>query len=136
MQYTPVLILSKKAPSAVTKRRFVGFDGAQISTQGAATLGVAIEDASQNEVFGVVTIGTAIVETGGAINKGDYVISDNQGRAIQANNLAIAAGGTTVTSTAANGEILTGSVIPEKIAGIALEDASGAGEFIEILLVK
>jgi len=51
--------------------------------------------------------------------------------------VSVDAGATTVTSTAANGDITTvsGGVLPQAINGYALEAASGAGEFIEILLV-
>lgn len=135
--YTPSLVRSIKAAGAYTKRRFVGFDKLQITVAGAAALGVAQQDAALNELTPVTVLGTAIVEAGGAVAVGGYVTSDNQGRAIAAANLAVAAGATAVTSTAANGSgILTGSVTAEKINAIALEAASAAGDLIEVLLVK
>lgn len=135
--YTPSLVRTVKAAGAFTKRRFIGFDKLQITAAGAAAMGVAQQDAALNELTPVTILGTAIVEAGGAVSLGVYVTSDAQGRAIAAANLAVAAGATAVTSTAANGSsILTGSVTPEKINGIAMEAASAPGDLIEVLLVK
>lgn len=136
-QYNPIYPRSVRAAGVFTKRRFIGFDRLQITTQGNAAMGVAQQDAILNELTPVTILGTAIVEAGGAVGIGIYVISDNQGRAIAANALAIAAGATGVTSAAANGATdITGSVPTEKVNGIAMEAAGGAGELIEILLIK
>ncbi len=133
----PILTLTKRASGSITKNRFVKVDGSQnFTANGEAVLGVANDSVSDGEVFPVIVIGKAVVEAGGAVNAGDYVIADTQGRAISASNLAVAAGTTSVTSTAANGEILTGSVPPEKIAGFALTSASAAGDLIEIIVFK
>ena len=102
--YNPILPKTVKAAGNFTKRRFIGFDDLQITTQGNAAKGVAQQDALTNDLTPVTIIGTAIVEAGGAIAAGAYVISDNQGRAIAANALAIAPGATAVTSAAANGD--------------------------------
>jgi len=134
--YNPILPKTVKAAGNFTKRRFIGFDDLQITTQGNAAKGVAQQDALTNDLTPVTIIGTAIVEAGGAIAAGAYVISDNQGRAIAANALAIAPGATAVTSAAANGATdITGSVPTEKVNGIAIDPASQAGDFIEVLLV-
>lgn len=135
--YTPVLTRSVKAAGVFTKRRFIGFDDLQITAQGAAAKGVAQQDAVLGELAPVTVLGTAIVEAGGAVTKGAHVISDNQGRGIAGGTLAIAAGGTAVTSTAANGSaIITGSMPTEKVNGIAMEAAGQAGDFFEVLLIK
>lgn len=123
---------------AVTKRRFVGYDGNQCTVQGQKVFGVAEMDASgAGKIIPVNAIGTAIVESGGVLAAGNSVISDAQGRAIQNSGaLSIAAGATAVTSTAANGAILTGSSMPEYIVGDVMpgQAASGAGQFVEIIL--
>jgi hypothetical protein len=59
--------------------------------------------------------------------------------------LAIAAGAVAVTSSAANGAIITGAPtapvlsggdLPQFVVGHALEAATGAGVFIEVLLSR
>jgi|Deesub1362B_J571_1020462.scaffolds.fasta_scaffold00331_32 hypothetical protein len=138
-QYTPTLTKTIRASGAVTKRRFVGFDGAQISVAGAKAYGVAQEDIADGKLGVITVLGTAVIEAGGIIAKGDPIAADANGRAVKASDIVVSvdAGATTVTSTAANGDITTvsGGVLPQAINGYALEAASGAGEFIEILLV-
>jgi len=136
-QSIEILALPLTAAGAITARRFVGYDGAQADTQGQKVTGVARAAAAQaGDVVPVDILGTAVVEAGGAVAIGDGVICDAQGRAIAgAGEIAIAAGGTSVTSTAANGAILTGGELPEYVAGRALQAASQAGDFIEVLLV-
>lgn len=130
-----VLSLTRKANGAVTEKRFVGFDGAQITTQGAKVMGVAQYSQDDGKDLALDVCGTAIVETGGSVSEGDGVISDASGRAITgAGEIAVESGGTAVQSTAADGNILTGGELPEYVAGEALGSADGAGEFIEILL--
>ena len=129
------LSLTTRAAGAVTARRAVGFDGAQATVQGQKILGIAHTDAADGDSLALDVRGTAVVEAGAAINVGDSLIVDAQGRAIPTTgNLAVAAGATAVTSTAANGEILTGGDLPEFIFADALESAAAAGEFIEVLL--
>jgi len=135
MQSISTLALTTAANGAVTARRAVGFDGAQATVQGQKILGIAHTDAADGELLALDAKGTAIVEAGAAINIGDSLIIDAQGRAIPTTgNLAVAAGATAVSSTAANGEILTGGDLPEYVFGDALEAAAGAGEFIEVVL--
>ena len=130
-----VLSLTKAANGAVTEKRFVGFDGAQITTQGAKVMGVAQYSQDDGKDLALDVVGTAIVETGGAVSAGEGAISDASGRAIAtAGEIAVESGGTTVNSTAADGNILTGGELPEYVAGEFLESASGEGEFVEILL--
>jgi hypothetical protein len=124
-----------QASGAVTANRFVGFDGAQITTQGAKVAGVAQYDAGDGEDLATAVIGTAVIESGAAVNVGEGVIADSSGRAIPTTGeIAVESGTTAVQSTSADGTILTGGEMPEHVVADALESASGAGEFIEVLL--
>jgi hypothetical protein len=139
MQSRPLLPLPVLSVGAVTTRRFVGYDGAQASAQGQDVFGVSRETvAAAGYNFAVDTKGTAVVEAGAALNPGDRVISDNQGRAIpNTGALKIAAGAVAVTSVAANGATdLAGSDLPEHVAGRVMpgQSATAAGQFVEILL--
>lgn len=127
------LALTRTASGAVTKYRAVGFDGAQATVQGQKVLGSALYDAVDGEEFPVAVDDTVLVEAGAAIAAGDSLIVDAQGRVIPASPLEVAAGATQVTSTAANGAILTGSEPPNYIWADALEAASAAGQIIEVL---
>lgn len=94
------------AAAALTKQRFVNFDGA---TSGAADaqMGVANANYDQGEQAGVSTHGVILVEAGGAVAKGAQVQSDATGRAI-----TLAAG---------------------VAGGRAMDAATAAGEFIRVL---
>jgi hypothetical protein len=48
--------------------------------------------------------------------------------------ISLNAGGTQVTSTAANGAIITGADTPIFAVGDVLQAATAAGQFVEILL--
>ncbi|MBF0272811.1 MAG: DUF2190 family protein [Magnetococcales bacterium] len=134
-QSISVLTLTVMASSAVSACRAVGFNGAVIAVQGGKPMGVAMTAATQNSALAVVTHGTAVAESGAPITLGAPLIADTQGRVIPATStLRLAAGATAVTSSAANGPILEGGDPPEFVLGDALQPASGAGEFIEILL--
>ncbi|MEO5335192.1 MAG: DUF2190 family protein [Magnetococcus sp. YQC-5] len=134
-QSISVLTLTVVATGTIAAGRAVGFNGAAIGTQGQKPMGIAMTAASQGSALAVVTLGTAVVESGAAITLGASLIADSQGRAIPATSaLRVASGVTAVTSSAANGAILEGGDLPEHIIGDALQAASGAGEFIEILL--
>ena len=141
-----LLELPVVAADAITQYRGVGFDGNQASTQGQAIMGIAMTDQVSGQSLSLAVAGTAIVEAGAAIDVGDPLIVDNEGRAITASALAIAnstipAGATAVTSTAANGAIVTpgafsGGVLPSYVFGYAIDAAAGAGDLIEVLLRK
>ncbi len=134
-QSISVLTLTVTASGAVTEGRAVGFDGVQAGVQGQKVMGVAVTDAADGEALALVTHGTAIMESGAAVAVGDSVMVDASGRAIAVSgDLGVAAGATGVTSTAANGAILSGADLPEYALGDALQAASAAGEFIEIML--
>lgn len=109
-QSTPILTLTRKSAGAIGAGRFVTAAGAQAGAD-ANALGVAkVAAAGANEQIPVVVLGTAVVETGGAVAEGQTLKSDASGRAIA-----------WVTSGA-------------RLA-IALQAAAGAGEFIEVLLI-
>lgn len=136
MQQIGTLRLTVHATGAIAKRRFVNFDGEQADTAGERVLGVAYSDIAQDTDGTVTVAGTAMVEAGAALEPGDPVTTDAQGRAVPADPVEVAAGGTAVESTAADGEILTGGVLPQHVAGTVLpgESAGEAGQFVEILL--
>lgn len=112
-QKIPVLTLTVLAVGAVTAHRFVGFDGAQLDSVGAEAFGAANFDAKDGDDLSVDVIGTTVIETGGAVAVGDDLISDADARAI--------------VNPEVGGEV---------VAAKALDAASGAGEFIEVLLVR
>lgn len=133
--YQELQTLRVAASGTVRARRFVGFNGAEMTVAGGKPLGVSRHAANNGEDLAVIVSGTVIVEAGAAISVGQTVGTDNQGRAIAGNPLAIAAGGTPVTSTAANGSaVLTGTDLPGYPMGDALTAATAAGQFIEVLL--
>ncbi|MEI8396208.1 MAG: capsid cement protein [Rhodospirillaceae bacterium] len=112
------------------------FSGAQATSQGAKVLGIAQTSVAGGIDCAVAVDGSVIVEAGAYIAIGDSLICDNQGRAIPSTGaLAVKAGATAVTSTAANGAaILQGGDPPEFVFADALEAASEAGKKIEVLL--
>ncbi|MBF0186017.1 MAG: DUF2190 family protein [Magnetococcales bacterium] len=133
-QSISLLVLTVIAAGDVSEYRAVGFNGAQATVQGQKVQGVSQCRANSGEAVGVVTHGTAVIESGAAFNVGQSLIVDSQGRAIPANPLTVAPGAVAVTSTAANGAILHGGDGPEYLFADALQAAVRAGEFVEVLL--
>ena len=134
-QNIALLTLTLMAGGAVTVNRAVGFDGNQASVAGQKVMGASMTKAASGEPFGVVASGTAIMETGAAITVGQSLITDSQGRVVPASGaLTVATGAVAVTSSAAHGAILLGADLPEYVFADALQSASGAGLFIEVLL--
>lgn len=129
-----ILALSCVAASAVTQYRCIGYDNAQASVAGQNVKGVSQRPAALGESFEVATLGTTPAEAGGAFVAGDYLTTDNQGRVVVASALQVAAGATAVTSSAANGAIVSGSYPATKLVGVALQASAGAGSVVEILL--
>lgn len=107
-QFTPVLTVSLVATGALTANRFVTFAGA-LAGADANALGVTRLSAAIGERVPIDVIGTATVEAGAAVTAFASVKSDATGRAIA-----------WVTSGCR--------------LGIALEAATAAGQFIEVLL--
>lgn len=110
MQFKPLLPLTMNASGAVTAERFVTAAGAQVSSAGAAAIGVSRMTAADTALMTVDTVGTAIIEAGGNISKGAKVKSGADGRAL-----------TYDTGTA---------------TGIALQASTGAGQRIEIFVLS
>ncbi|MBF0296678.1 MAG: DUF2190 family protein [Magnetococcales bacterium] len=134
-QSISLLTLTVVATGTIQAGRAVGFNGTVVSSQGQKPMGIAMTAATSGAALAVVTHGTAVVESGAAITLGAALIADSQGRLMPSTGtLQVAAGATAVTSSAANGAILAGGDTPEYVIGDALQAASGAGEFIEILL--
>lgn len=154
-QAISIMDLSCVATAVVTAYRGVDFNDAQIAAAGAKIKGIAKRPAAIGDAFEVATYGTATCEAGAAFAKGAALTMDASGRVVAATalaaaapglgTLAIAAGATAVTSTAANGAIITGAPtagalsggdLPQFIVGHALEAATAAGQFIEVLLSR
>lgn len=153
--YKPILTDSILAAAALAAYRFIGLDGnycgANLPAWGVSELATA-----SGEQIPVITHGIALVESGGIITAGDKVTSDSTGRAVTVAALAAAApvvddtkltidsGATPVTSSAADGAIisaaaglltapvLSGGVLPVAVNGMAMDAASAAGEFIRV----
>lgn len=109
MQAISVLTLPVLATGTIANSRFVTPAGAQAGAD-ANTLGVARSDAVSGDRIAVDVLGTAIVESGAAFAVNATLKTDSSGRGI-----------TWVTSGA-------------KVA-LALQAATGAGQFVEVLLI-
>ncbi len=134
-QKIAVLTSTLIAVGAASAHRAIGFNGSQATVQGQKVAGVATFDAVDGDTLSVDMVGTTVIETGAAINVGDGLIIDAQGRAVPTSGeINVPAGATSVTSTAANGPILAGGEMPEYVFADALDSAAGVGEFIEVLL--
>lgn len=134
-QATPILTTTVRAAGTISRGRGVGFNGAQIAAAGGKPQGIAVTAAVAGQDVALVSCGTAICETGGAITLGAALAMDAQGRVGVAAALAIATGATAMTSTAANGAgVITGGEPAQYVVGDAMQAAAGAGEFIEVLL--
>lgn len=134
-QARSLMSLSLLAALAVTECRAVDYAGAQATVQGQKVMGVANRGALAGDGYDATVMGTAVVEAGAAFAVGASLIVDAQGRAIASTGkLGIAAGGVAVTSTAANGQILTGGDPAEWVFADALQAAAGAGDKVEVLL--
>jgi len=136
-QSTPVLKRTIRATAAITRGRFVGFDGAHTAAAGQAWFGVAEYPAAIGQDVSCVVMGTAIVEAAAAFAVGDAVMPSNNGRAQAASNATIAAGAVAVTSAAANGAgTLAGSNLPQTRGGFCMQASAAAGQFIEVMLAR
>ncbi|MCV2359637.1 DUF2190 family protein [Paucibacter sp. TC2R-5] len=147
-QGIPLLCLSIVAVGAIAVYRGVGFNQAQATVAGQKVMGISRRPGASGTELEVVTKGTAVCEAGAAIAVGAALAMDAAGRVITASaltgavgTLAVAAGGTAVTSAVANGAgsvsgapTFTGGDLPQYIVGYALQAAGAAGEFIEILM--
>lgn len=125
--------ITVKAAAETVRSRFIGFDGNHCAA-GKKAVGVSEFDGYPDRYMPVHTYGVVIVEAGGVITVGAPVTSDANGKAVEASDLALAAGAVNVTADAA-APTFTGSVTPEVINGYALTAAAEAGEFILVKLV-
>lgn len=132
----PILIDSIAAAADVVKNRFAGLDGNYCGAN-ARALGVFDADTKAGQQAPVMVLGIALVESGAAVTAGANVASDASGKAVAAAALSVSvpAGGTAVTSTAAQPTLtVAGGYLPQAVNGVALDAASGAGEFIRVRL--
>jgi len=105
--YSPLGYVTVKAASDLLPNRFIGFDGNPSAAE-TKSLGISESKWLAGEFASVITIGTAIVETSVAVNAGDKLTSDTDGKAKKS----------------------TGSMI---INGRSLDTISDAG-FVRVLL--
>jgi hypothetical protein len=133
-QHVSLLTLSVTAIGPISRGRGVTFAGAQANAVGQKIMGIAQHDAVAGEAVALTVCGTAICESGAALAIGNTVAVDVQGRVIVGAMISLNAGGTQVTSTAANGAIITGADTPIFAVGDVLQAATAAGQFVEILL--
>jgi hypothetical protein len=131
-----ILMSSIELASDLTKNLFIGLDGALCGAD-AKALGVLNADTLSGEQAPIAVQGIALVYSGSAVSVGDELASDANGKAVTATDIAVttATGSTAVLSDAATPTIsVNGSVLPQKINGIALDAATGADELIRVLL--
>lgn len=103
----PILITSIKAGDAITKNRFIDFNG-QLCSEGLKPLGISNADTNLNNMLPVVVQGIALVTTLDAIGKGSAVQSADDGYAMPH----------------------SGGII----AGYSLDASTSAGQLIRVLL--
>ena len=131
-----LLTLRGLSAGVIARGRGVTFADAQCAAAGAKIKGIANHaTTAAGQDVAITCSGTAIVEAGAAVTLGASVVMDAQGRAVPAAALAVASGATAMTSAAANGAAaLTGGDPPQFVFGDALQAATAAGQFIEVLL--
>jgi Uncharacterized conserved protein (DUF2190) len=105
----PILITSITAAADLSDKKnlFIGFDG-DVCGNGAKALGVLNANTDQGEEAPVATVGILLVYSGAAVNQGDKIQSDANGKAI------------TYAAGAVN--------------GYSMDSAGGADELIRVLL--
>ncbi len=136
-----LLPVSKTATADISKGDVVSLpDGRPCQAGDGGPFGVAIEDiASGEDMKGKVLIKGAIdVVAAGAISQLSFVKPDANGRVSAASKITVTipAGATTVTSDAAQPDLIeAGSIPPDGLVGMALDEASGADDVITILLM-
>lgn len=108
-QKIEILVLTVTATAEVAAERFVTLAGAYPAA-GAQAFGVSNFAAKIGQQFPAITLGTAPVTSGAAIQKGQYVECDATGRAVPR--------------------------VAGAVCGFALEAAGGAGQPVEIFLIS
>ena len=82
---TSILTITCQATAAIKAQHFITFEGAHATATDVSNLtilGVAQADADAGSDLAVGTIGVLNVKTGGAISKGEQIVSDANGLAI------------------------------------------------------
>ncbi|QGP91699.1 hypothetical protein MGLY_10410 [Neomoorella glycerini] len=105
--YNPILTITLTPAGVIAPHRFVNFAGGQAGA-GQAARGVTHDGAEAGEkAVAVIALGTAIVEAGGAINTGDPLTADANGKAVVVTDASGAAiNAIAVGSTAADGDLV------------------------------
>lgn len=118
MAISPYYVTSKelecrtvRTSGTITQCRCVGYDGAHTTTAGARPWGIAKMNAESGKDTTLVTEGSAVVESGGAIALGDALTTDTAGRLVEAT---------------------TG----QYVFGRALGTATAAGQFLEVHITR
>lgn len=86
----------------------------------------------------VILIGSGAwgwARNGANLSAGNNAVTSGTGRLAAAAEIGVAAGATSVTSTAANGEILEGSILPGGELIKLLKDSDGSGSETDALVV-
>ena len=102
-------LITIEAGEALTKKRFVDFEGKHTADKKA--IGVTLFDTDSGDPATLQASGIVVVEAGGTITAGDLVSSDSDGKAVS----------------------LTLSAVADvaKICGVALDSVS-SGEFLNV----
>ena len=125
--YKPILIDSIIAETDFEKQRLIGFDG-NYCKKGAKALGVSDVEIEKGQYAPVAISGILLVVTGGKINKGDIITSDDIGRAISASSGTI-----NEVDDGDDSTRLYSFSSGDEINGYALDSASAEGEVIRIV---
>ncbi|MDR2452331.1 MAG: DUF2190 family protein [Candidatus Accumulibacter sp.] len=118
-----ILTTSVLAATALTRRRFVGFDG-DVCAEGAPALGVVEADTEAGSMAPANVLGVILVEAGAPVAAGGQVQSDAEGRAIPL---------TTKALEDANEVAFT--IPAAAVNGVAWDAATEAGDLIRVLRV-
>lgn len=128
---------SIKAAADLVKNRCVGLDGNYAPADGYAA-GILNADTKTGNIAPVAYKGIAIVTAKGAITAGQKVAVDADAgkvKAASALSIAVPSGGTTVTSDAAQPNLVeAGGVLPQRTIGTAWDTAVNDGDLIRVKL--
>lgn len=116
MRSIAILTLSITSAGAIAANRLVGFDEAQIAVAGKVAMGVAEHPAaSAGKQIAVNVIGTAPVEAGAALARGQVFMAGADGRAVPvANGGAVA--GRALQAVGAAGVVFEALLLPSDAA--------------------
>lgn len=132
----PSLVTSIKASTGLSKNLFVGFNG-NLPSANSKPLGVVNADTDAGNMCPVAVSGIVLVKTGSAVQRGSAVTTNASGKAVPVLNFtaSVPQGSTSVLSNSTFPTLLlNGGILPQSVAGYALDDASGADQLIRVLL--